>query len=307
MRRQSPRRYAHPVRASLERRVSTPDGRVLRVVEAGDPNGRVVLFHHGSPGCGDPYSKHVEDALRRGIRLIGYDRPGYGESNRHQGYAIADTAADVRAIAGALGVDRLAVWGMSAGGPHALASAALLPDLVVAAATLASPAPYGTPGFDYFTGMGQANVDEVRLMLEDEAAAWARLPADRADILGLTPETLAKGMETLISDADAAAHNAEFSEWLVSGMHKGLQHTGDGWWDDSVASLRPWGFDVGSIRIPFQLWHGRQDRFVPFQHGEWLASRIPDVDAHITDEDGHGTLVQHRVPEMHQWLIAHFD
>ena len=291
----------------LEHRVSTPDGRTLRVVEAGRRDGRPVLFHHGGPGSGDPYSRHVDDALERGIRLIGYDRPGYGDSTRHAGCSIADTASDVRAIADALGIDRLAVWGMSAGGPHALACAALLPDLVIAAATLASAAPYGAPGLDYFSGMGQANVDDVHLMVEDEAAARARVPADREDVLALTPETMAKGMETLISDADAAARNADFSEWLVSGMHKGLEHSGDGWWDDSLASLRPWGFDVGSIGVPFQLWHGRQDRFVPFQHGEWLAARIRGVDAHITDEDGHGTLIQHRVPEVHRWLLERFD
>ena len=290
-----------------EHRVSTPDGRFLRVVEEGRPDGAAVLFHHGGPGSGDPYFRHVEDALERGIRLVGYDRPGYGDSTRHAGYAIADTAEDVRAIAEALGIDRLAVWGMSAGGPHALACAALLPDLVVAAATLASPAPYGAPGFDYFTGMGQANVDDVRMMLDDEAGARARVPADRDQVLALTPETMAKGMETLMSDADVAAHNAEFSKWIVDGMHKGLEHSGDGWWDDGIASLRPWGFDVGSIRIPFQLWHGRQDRFVPFQHGEWLAAHIPGVDAHITDEDGHGSLVQRRVPEVHEWLLDHFE
>jgi len=303
----APRRHSHLVSRGRERRVSTPDGRILRVIEAGRPDGMAVLFQHGGPGSGEPYVRHVEDAVERGIRLLGYDRPGYGDSTRHSGYAIADTAADVKAIAEGLGIDRLAVWGMSAGGPHALAFAALLPDMVVAAASLASPAPYGAPGLDYFTGMGQANVDDVRLMLEDEAAARARLPEDREQVLALTPETMAKGMESLISDADAAARTAEFSEWLVDGMHKGVEHSGDGWWDDSIASLRSWGFDVGSIRIPFQLWHGRQDRFVPFQHGEWLAAQIRGVDAHITDEDGHGSLIQKRVPEVHRWLLDHFE
>lgn len=293
--------------AQNERVVTTPDGRRLRVVEGGRRDGRPVLFHHGLPGSGDLYGPHARDAEEKGIRLIGYDRPGYGDSTRHAGYRIADSAADVRAIADALDIRQLAAWGMSGGGPHALACAALLPDLVVAAGTFASMAPYGAPGLDFFAGMGQANADDIKLTLADEAAALARLPEDRESVLALTPETLQKGMETPVSDADAAARNAEFAEWIVGGMHAGLRHSGEGWWDDSLAGLKPWGFDVDSIHVPVQLWHGRQDRLVPFGHGEWLAGHIPAVEAHLTQQDGHGTVVQYHVPELHAWLLDHFE
>jgi pimeloyl-ACP methyl ester carboxylesterase len=67
-----------------------------------------------------------------GLRLIGYDRPGYGGSTPQPGRTVADCAADVRAICAELGIDRLAMWGVSGGGPHLLAWAALLPDLVTA-------------------------------------------------------------------------------------------------------------------------------------------------------------------------------
>jgi pimeloyl-ACP methyl ester carboxylesterase len=290
----------------IEHVVTTPDGRRLRVVEAGNPNGTPVLMHHGTPGTGELYGPHVQDATEKGIRLIGYDRPGYGGSDRHEGFSPAATADDVRAIARSLGIERLATWGFSGGGPHVLACAALLPDLLVAACSMASPAPYGAPGLDYFAGMGQQNVDDMKLMLEDPAAVLAKLPADRDDALGMTPETMRQNMQTLISDADAAAHNAQFAAWIVGSMHRALAATGDGWFDDGMSQLRPWGFEVESIGIPFQLWHGRQDRFVPVQHGEWLAAHIPGIDAHITDEDGHGTVVQYRVPEVHSWLLERF-
>lgn len=73
-----------------------------------------------------------------------------------------------------MGIDRLAVWGFSGGGPHALACAALLPDLVSAVASLASLAPYGAPGLDYFTGMGKDNVEDIQLLLNDPATARRR-------------------------------------------------------------------------------------------------------------------------------------
>ncbi len=291
---------------SFERKVATRDGSVLRVEEAGDPAGKPVLMHHGTPGAGHLYGRHVADATRRGIRLIGYDRPGYGGSTSQPGRTVADCVSDVRAIAAALDIDRLAVWGISGGGPHALACAALLPDLVIAVGSLASPAPYGAPGLNYFTGMGQENVDDMKLTLEDEPAARRKVLADRERMLAMTAGAMISAFPTLLSPADAAAFTLELAEYLVSCSHDGLAPGAEGWWDDGISQLRPWGFTVDSIRVPVQLWHGRQDQFVPFQHGEWLASRIPGVDAHLTSEDGHTTLLQNRVERVHAWLVERF-
>ena len=127
--------------ASAQRTVRAPDGRTLAIEEAGDPGGRPVLVHNGTPNSRHLYGPAAADAAARGLRLIGYDRPGYGGSTPQPGRTVADCAADVRAICAGLGIDRLAMWGVSGGGPHVLACAALLPDLVTAAASLASLAP----------------------------------------------------------------------------------------------------------------------------------------------------------------------
>ena len=129
--------------ASTQRTARTPDGRTLAIEEAGDPGGRPVLVHNGTPNSRHLYAPAAADAAARGLRLIGYDRPGYGGSTPQPGRSVADCAADVRAICAELGIDRLAMWGVSGGGPHLLACAALLPDLVPAAASLASLAPPG--------------------------------------------------------------------------------------------------------------------------------------------------------------------
>lgn len=290
----------------MEKLIAGPGGRLIRIEEAGDPAGKPILIHHGMPGAGHLYGPHVADARERGIRLIGYDRPGYGGSSAQPGRSVADCAADVRSIAGALGIKRLGIWGISGGGPHALACAALLPDLAVAVGSLASIAPYGAHGLDYFTGMGQDNVDDTKLLLEDESAARVKTKADREHLLALTAEDMANAFPTLLSEVDAAAFTPELGRFLATSMHDGLAPGDDGWWEDGMAHLRPWGFELEAIRVPVQLWHGRHDRFVPFQHGEWLAGRIPGVDARLTDEDGHLTLLQHRVGQVHAWLLEHF-
>jgi pimeloyl-ACP methyl ester carboxylesterase len=125
----------------MERIVRTQDGRTLAVEDGGDPAGRPVLGHAGTPSSSRyQYGPALADAAGRGLRLISYDRPGCGGSTALPGRTVAACADDVRVICAALGIDRLAMWGISGGGPHVLACAALLPDLVAAVAALASPA-----------------------------------------------------------------------------------------------------------------------------------------------------------------------
>src|SRR5882757_10899752 len=290
----------------MEHRIKTKDGRTLAVQEGGDPGGTPVLAHNGTPNSRQLYARHVADAGARGIRLISYDRPGYGESDPQPGRTVASAADDVRTICSALGISRLATWGVSGGGPHVLACAALLPDLVTAAASLASPAPYGAEGLDYFAGMGQLNVDDTRLFLADEAAARAKMDKDREELLATSPEDAAKAIESLLTPTDAAALRGELAEYLTSSSQDGLAPGSQGWWDDNCM-IRPWGFDLAGITVPVLLLHGRQDMFVPFGHGEWLAAHIPGVEARLLDDDGHLTLLQNRVPEVHAWLSEHLQ
>src|SRR4051795_6826743 len=124
--------------------------------EAGDPDGLPVVVHHGTPASGLLYDVHVELAREQGIRLIGYDRPGYGPSDRHAGRSVADAAADVSAIADSLGLERYGSWGISGGGPHVLACAALCDERLGAVASLAAGGPYAAQGGRSPPGRGRA-------------------------------------------------------------------------------------------------------------------------------------------------------
>jgi pimeloyl-ACP methyl ester carboxylesterase len=283
--------------------ITTPDGRTLAVRDHGPAAGRPILVHNGTPNSRLLYEPDVSRATAAGVRLISYDRPGYGDSDRQPGHSVADCAADVRAIAAALEIERLPVWGISGGGPRALACAALLGELVPAVGVLASPAPYGAQGLDYYAGMGELNVEDSRLLHSDLDAARVKAWADRDEMLVADATQTLEILRTLLSPVDRTVLSGGLVDYLMEADRIGLAPGADGWCDDAIALESSWGFSVADIRTPVLLRHGREDRFVPFAHGEWLAARIPGVEAHLTDDDGHLSLTVRHLDHLHGWLL----
>jgi pimeloyl-ACP methyl ester carboxylesterase len=119
------------------------DGRTLHYYDTHEDgsDARVAVFwHHGTPNVGSPPEPLFPAAAENGLRWVSYDRPAYGGSSPNPGRNIASAAADVAAIADALGIGRFAVLGHSGGGPHALACGALSPERVMAVVSLSAPA-----------------------------------------------------------------------------------------------------------------------------------------------------------------------
>ena len=254
--------------------VETADGRSLEVHEAGDPDGLPVVVHHGTPGSGTLYdrwahARHPSDRLRpRRLRRL-YTRPGR---------AISDVVPDIEAIADALELERFATWGISGGGPHALACAALCDERLIAAASLAGVAPWGAEGLDWLAGMGEDNVKEFDLVLAGEEALRPlgrarprREPRRERGSAGRACSSRCSAPST------ARRSPARWPTWIHENLTHGLGTSADGWIDDDLAFARPWGFDVGDIDRPTLIVHGADDRFVPLAHGEWLAAHIPGV------------------------------
>ena len=288
-----------------ERDVHLADGRTLRVLEDGDPRGHPVFYLHGTPGSRLLYEKQVQDAGRRGIRLIAHDRAGYGGSTPKPGRRIGDEATDVAAIADALGLDRFAVYGHSGGGAPTLACAALLPDRVVAASSLAGLAPYPAEGLDWLAGMGELNVADFQLMMSDPTAWELKTAEDAVTMSDAPPRQMAEFLSSLLSSVDRTGMTDELAEFFRRQAKEGYKAGIAGARDDSLATVEPWGFELSAIHVPQQLWHGKLDKFVPVSHGEWLAARLPRAEVHIEPNEGHVSLYS-RFPSVHDWLTHHF-
>jgi pimeloyl-ACP methyl ester carboxylesterase len=286
--------------------VTTPDGRTITVREGGDPAGVPVLIHNGTPASSLLYEPHLEDAAERGIRLFSYDRPGYGASTRLPGRRAADCAVDVAAVCDALGIERLCVWGASGGGPHALATAALLPDRVAAAVSIASIAPLDAEGLDFTAGMGELNAHGFEMIQQGEESHRVQHELEVASLRDATPEGLIEAWRTILGPADLELLSTDLAEFGIESINAGMTEGTDGWFDDDLVFVDPWGFDLASIRVPTLVVHGEQDRFVPFSHGVWLAEHIPGAEAWLTAEDGHLTLAFGAIGRVHEWLLARF-
>jgi pimeloyl-ACP methyl ester carboxylesterase len=238
------------------------------------------------------------------VRLVSFDRAGYGGSDRHPGRRIADVVGDTEAVADAFGAERFLVFGESGGGPYALGCAAILPARVVAAVSMSGPAPFNAEGLDFMAGMGQDNIDEFNAALAGELPLRTYLSDQREALLATSSQTLHEVLESLLSLVDKAVLTGDLVDWVHAASIRGLEPGCDGWLDDDAASVRPWGFDMSDIRVPVLIQAGKQDLFVPFAHAHWLVDNISEATDALSAGDGHLTLLTDFQRAV-RWLRGH--
>jgi pimeloyl-ACP methyl ester carboxylesterase len=283
--------------------VPTPDGRLLAAASFGPHDGRPVLACHGTPGSRLFTVPDLSLLDRAGIHLVTYDRPGYGSSTRRPGRTVADAAADIALVADALTLQRFGVLGFSGGGPHALASAALLGDRVTRCAAVSSVAPMDAPDLDFFAGMSAGNLEEFDAALAGEAGLSAALDP----VASAVAEDVFAFMASLRADLPEPDRRAldqpAIDKLLATSMAEGLRPGAGGWVDDDLAFCRPWGFDAGRIRVPTGVWHGTEDTLVPAAHAAWMTAAVPRSEGHLLVGAGHLGALSEMEPIL-RWLTA---
>jgi len=287
----------------LKRTVKTADGRRLATAVFGDPEGRPVFLLHGTPGSRIGPRPRSAILHRLGVRLICFDRPGYGESDRQLGRRVCDAAADVSAIADAFGLDRFAVVGRSGGGPHALACAALLAERVTKVAVLVGLAPREADGLDWLDGMTESNITEYEAVSNGYAAIAAVTKAT-ADAVRANPASLLAKLQPELPDPDLrVVTDPGIRSLLQAAYAEALRMSPHGWIDDALAFYAPWGFDPASVTVPVLLWHGANDNLSPVSHAKWLARRIPSAAVVVQAGAAHFGAID-VLPDILRWLTS---
>ena len=274
-------------RPKLEGNIAVGENRQIGFAEFGAPQGRAIFWLHGTPGARRqiPTDARVF-AEHENIRLIGLDRPGIGSSTPYQYETVATFADDMRTIADTLGIDKMAIVGLSGGGPYTLACAAAMPERVVAAGVVGGVAPASGP--DRIGGGLMALGSRVAPLLE-VAGAPIRLAAmtliqlirplagPAADIYGLMSPPADR---RLLARPEI---KAMFLDDLLNGSRKQLSAP----FYDIVVFARDWGFRLDEVKVPVRWWHGDADHIVPYAHGEHVVARLPDAEFYPMPGESH--------------------
>jgi pimeloyl-ACP methyl ester carboxylesterase len=259
--------------------VSSGRQRSLAFDEWGAPQGYPVFLLHGTPGSRNGPRPRASVLYRLGIRLICYDRPGYGLSGLDRGRNVADAALDVLAIADELDLSFFSIVGRSGGGPHALACAASekLQTRLRSVAVLVSLAPADADGLAWYDGMSGSNTEEYTAASDPTATnTIASELIERAKDIREDPESLLRFLHPELTEPDRrVVEDFGIRRLLTDTYAEALRSGALGWIDDVLAFRKPWGFRIGAIRTPTLLWHGQDDVFSPAAHTRWLADQIP--------------------------------
>jgi pimeloyl-ACP methyl ester carboxylesterase len=269
--------------------IGLPDGRRLAYAEWGTPSGPPVFLFHGTPGS-RLFCPDYETTTSSGIRLITFDRPGYGRSDPKRGRTLLESADDVARLADALEVDDFAVVGLSGGAPYALGCAVKLPGRLTGVGIAAG---------------ARGSVDESPHLYDEEDIALARAAREdlgKAEEAAMTdagvvalaerPESLFQ--EEVTPEADMWLFRdtetlTEFEDVVREGMRQGPVGVALDW----VTLLAPWGFKLEDVPLHVHAWHGEHDHLVKREAVDFVAERVPSLEVTTWPHDGHLGLMRH--------------
>ena len=278
------------------KRLELPDGRVVRTLEAGALDGARLFV-----------GQLADAALRTGVHLVGFSRPGSGGSTMtHPGLRVV--AEDAVRVADAAGLDTFAAFGFSGGTPFAAAAAALFPDRLRAVGLCAAVAPWTE-----ISDRGLEFDDELERLVElagrDVAAALdgarARGAREFAARLALDDEALAAQLEADATPPDDAVLTATLAFGQAVTLRDAFNQDDDqadygppdydSYAFDELAFGCPWGVDIRDVVAPTWIWQGSADVVTPLEHGHWYAGQIPSATLVVREGRGHlGSLEAHR-------------
>jgi len=280
--------------------VTLPDGRELAYEEYGDPAGEPVLSFHGGLSSRLDAAPAHQAALDLGVRLLSPDRPGIGRSTFQPGRRLLDWPADVAALTDALGIDRFAVMGWSCGGPYAAVCGARMSDRITAVGLLSSAVPLELVG----TTKGLARDDRILLFL----VRWALRLASallRVTIRDASERRLYRENRRSFPAVDRAALEERGSIVdAVAFVKESMRQGAEGCLQDYRVFGSPWGFDLGEVTVPVQIWEGEEDTTGPPEYRELLLRHLPRAQLSLVPGEGHLSLLQHQAPAILSHLTS---
>jgi pimeloyl-ACP methyl ester carboxylesterase len=237
----------------------------------------VIMLHGGGPGASgwSNYSRNIGPFVDAGYRVILMDQPGFNKSD-----AIVVTkprnevnAAAVKGLMDALGIKTASLVGNSMGGACSLTFAFTYPDRLDKL-ILMGP---GGMGLSNFVPMPLEGIKNLGIVYRNPTIENLR---KMIDVFVYDPKTITE--ELLKGRFDNMMRNDGIHlKNYVAGMESGYGMTAD---------LTP---QLKNIKAKTLCTWGRDDRFVPLDHGLKVLWNIPDVRLYVFSKCGHWAQWEH--------------
>ncbi|HEX4493709.1 MAG TPA: alpha/beta hydrolase [Acidimicrobiia bacterium] len=238
------------------------------------------MLLHGSPGSRlfRPPPELVDEL---GVRVVTYDRPGYGRSDPQPDRRVADAAGDVRALLDHLDVERAALIGWSGGGPFAVATARHLSERVAHLAIVSAPGPLDEVPTAW-EALGDYQRPTAEMARQDPTRSKRAIgrhmePYLENPVLFLGGRGKGPDGETVRGPANAM---------LVEQVNEALVQGAEGIAADLVAMWLDWGFRLAEVAVPTTVFQGAHDRH-NHDDARCYASNIPDATLVVWPDAGH--------------------
>jgi pimeloyl-ACP methyl ester carboxylesterase len=280
--------------------VGLPDGRTLAYEDYGIRDGFPVLSFHGGLSSRLDAAPAHEAAVAKGVRLISPDRPGMGLSTYQPGRRLLDWPDDVTHLTDALGIDRFAVMGWSAGGAYAAVCAARMRGRVTAAALLSSAVPLDR----YGTTRG-LTIEDRALVVLTRRTPWLASTLMKVSIVNASNARLFRAIMRSFPPADRTV----LTEWgppdhALAFVREAMRQGTEGCVQDYRIFGEPWGFDLEEIRVPVDIWEGAEDRTGPPGYRAFLKRHIPQATVTVVPGEGHLSLLPHQAAAIFSSLLG---
>jgi pimeloyl-ACP methyl ester carboxylesterase len=280
--------------AAAERELAI-EGRTVQVRIAGDPEGFPVVYFHGTPGSRLDLAFGDDLTAASGVRLISFDRPGYGGSSAGP-FGLSGVAHNALELADQLGVERFATLGVSGGGPFALATGAIGGARVTRIGIASGAGPFQeVPGA--LESLSEIDARAAALLPDNPTEAAVIFASYFEPILAAVrqgDDAVRAGFEAVLSARDREL----FADPLLGGLfiasiREGLRHGAEGAAWDNVSWVGEWDFDVAAVQQPVLLWYGDEDLMAPPAHARWLEGHLALASLVMRSGEGHLGIFEH--------------
>ena len=270
------------------------DGRKLEYFDNGVESDKAILFLHGTPSDGSLWKSWFGQIKE--VRAISTSRAGYGLSDRNKGRTVASDLSDQVEVLDHFGIKSFVSIGWSGGGPHSLNMTR--DPRCKAAFTLAGVGEWGNTDLDFLEGMGPENHEEFGEALKGEVTITEWMHKFGVGQQQVTGPELITAFGGLIGEADKKALTPELAESMADMFRRALSVGFDGWIDDDLAFVQPFGFEIEKIDKPVMIYQGDDDFMVPHAHSIWLNKHIPTSTLKFVPGHGHISLGEEFRPEI---------